>query len=162
MYCWCIKIRVSEHQYTFVLRIRYLGLTLRPVHLAYQPPANSTFLSEQTSHQQPANSTFLSEKPAPAISHQPNEQAVEGRRVPWLRRRTCPFANPNEIGYAYTPSTTTHQNSLMVNGTILIVGWSKIPSFGVRCHLSRLTSTPSILNIIYLTLCIPSLYVHLI
>jgi hypothetical protein len=57
--------------------------------LAYQPPASSTFLSEQTSHQQPTSSTFLSEqtstshqpaavlfsqnKPAPAINHQPNE-----------------------------------------------------------------------------------------
>jgi hypothetical protein len=35
---------------------------LRPVRLAYQPPANNTFLSEQTSHQQPTNSTFLSEQ----------------------------------------------------------------------------------------------------
>jgi hypothetical protein len=34
----------------------------RHVRLAYQPPANSTFLSEQTSHQQPASSTFLSEQ----------------------------------------------------------------------------------------------------
>jgi hypothetical protein len=34
----------------------------RPVRLAYQPPANSTFLSEQISHQQPTNSTFLSEQ----------------------------------------------------------------------------------------------------
>jgi magnesium-protoporphyrin O-methyltransferase len=33
----------------------------QPFHLAYQPPASSTFLSEQTSHQQPASSTFLSE-----------------------------------------------------------------------------------------------------
>jgi hypothetical protein len=33
-----------------------------PVRLAYQPPASSTFLSEQTSHQQPASSTFLSEQ----------------------------------------------------------------------------------------------------
>jgi hypothetical protein len=40
--------------------------------LAYQPPASSTFLSEQTSHQQPASSTFLSEQIS--ISHQPNEQ----------------------------------------------------------------------------------------
>jgi hypothetical protein len=43
---------------------------------AYQPPASSTFLSEQTSHQQSASSTFLSEQSALAISHQPNEQAV--------------------------------------------------------------------------------------
>jgi hypothetical protein len=35
---------------------------LQPVRLAYQPPASSTFLSEQTSHQQPASSTFLSEQ----------------------------------------------------------------------------------------------------
>jgi hypothetical protein len=39
--------------------------------LAYQPPASSTFLSEQTSQQQPANSTFLSEQTS--ISHQPSE-----------------------------------------------------------------------------------------
>jgi hypothetical protein len=30
---------------------------------------------------------------------------LEIRRVPWLRRRTCSLASPNEIGYAYTPST---------------------------------------------------------
>jgi hypothetical protein len=32
------------------------------VRLAYQPPASSTFLSQQTIHQQPASSTFLSEQ----------------------------------------------------------------------------------------------------
>jgi hypothetical protein len=37
--------------------------------LAYQPPANSTLLSQQTSHQQPASSTFLSEQTS--TSHQP-------------------------------------------------------------------------------------------
>jgi hypothetical protein len=37
--------------------------------LAYQPPASSTFLSEQISHQQPANNTFLSEQIS--TSHQP-------------------------------------------------------------------------------------------
>jgi hypothetical protein len=40
-----------------------------PVRLAYQPPANSTFLLEQTSHQQPASSTLLSEQTS--TSHQP-------------------------------------------------------------------------------------------
>jgi hypothetical protein len=45
----------------------------QPVRLAYQPPASSTFLSEQTSHQQPASSTFLSEQTS--TSHQPNEEA---------------------------------------------------------------------------------------
>jgi hypothetical protein len=48
----------------------------RPVRLDYQPPANNNFLSEQTSYQQSASSTFLSEqKSAPAINHQPNDQA---------------------------------------------------------------------------------------
>jgi hypothetical protein len=37
--------------------------------LAYQPPASSIFLSQQTSHQQPASSTLLSEQTS--ISHQP-------------------------------------------------------------------------------------------
>jgi hypothetical protein len=46
----------------------------RPVRLAYQPPASSTFLSQQTSHQQPANSTLLSEQIN--TSHQPTEQAA--------------------------------------------------------------------------------------
>jgi hypothetical protein len=40
-----------------------------PVRLAYQPPASSTFLSQQINHQQPANSTFLSEQTS--TSHQP-------------------------------------------------------------------------------------------
>jgi hypothetical protein len=37
--------------------------------LAYQPPASSTFLSQQTIHQQPASSTLLSEQTS--TSHQP-------------------------------------------------------------------------------------------
>jgi hypothetical protein len=39
------------------------------VRSAYQPPASSTFLSEQISHQQPANNTFLSQQIS--TSHQP-------------------------------------------------------------------------------------------
>jgi hypothetical protein len=42
---------------------------IRPVRLAYQPPANSIFLSEQTNQQQPASSAFLSEQTS--TSHQP-------------------------------------------------------------------------------------------
>jgi hypothetical protein len=49
-------------------------LQIHTVRLAYQPPASSTFLSEQTSHHQSANNTFLSEQIS--TSHQPNEQAV--------------------------------------------------------------------------------------
>jgi hypothetical protein len=45
----------------------------QPVRLVYQPPASSTFLSEQTSHQQPASSTLLSEQTS--TSHQPNKQS---------------------------------------------------------------------------------------
>jgi hypothetical protein len=53
--------------------------------LAYRPPDTSTFLSEQTSHQQPATSNqppvlFSENKPAPTISHQPNEQADMQKR----------------------------------------------------------------------------------
>jgi hypothetical protein len=47
----------------------FIYLSNQPVRSAYQPPASSTFLSEQTSHQQSANSTFLSEQTN--TSHQP-------------------------------------------------------------------------------------------
>jgi hypothetical protein len=40
-----------------------------PVRLAYQPPASSTFLSEQISHQQPVSGSFLSEQTS--TTHQP-------------------------------------------------------------------------------------------
>jgi hypothetical protein len=63
----------------------------RPVRLAYQPPASSTFLSKQISHQQPANSTFLSKQTStghqpPAnrtcyMSHTTHERAESGRDV---------------------------------------------------------------------------------
>jgi hypothetical protein len=46
-----------------------IELDCQPVRSAYQPPASSTFLSEQTSQQQPANSTFLSQQTS--TSHQP-------------------------------------------------------------------------------------------
>jgi hypothetical protein len=42
---------------------------LRPVRLAYQPTASSTFLSQQSSHQQSASSTFISEQIS--TSHRP-------------------------------------------------------------------------------------------
>jgi hypothetical protein len=50
----------------------------QPVRSAYQPPANSTFLSQQTSHQQPASSTLLSEQTS--TSHQPpaNRTGLQG------------------------------------------------------------------------------------
>jgi hypothetical protein len=44
--------------------------------LAYQPPASSNFVSQQTSHQQPASSTFFSKQTSTATSHQPTEQAA--------------------------------------------------------------------------------------
>jgi hypothetical protein len=56
-YCWVpdMTVQCKGHQ--------------QLVRLAYQPPAISTFLSEQTSHQQRASSTFLSEQTS--TSHQP-------------------------------------------------------------------------------------------
>jgi hypothetical protein len=54
---------------------RSLTQAMHPVRLAYQPPANSIFLSEQTNHQPAIHLSH--NKPAPAISHQPNEQANE-------------------------------------------------------------------------------------
>jgi hypothetical protein len=60
-------------------RTRFLIKTphARSVRLAYQPPASSTFLSEQTSHQQPASSTFLSAQTS--TGHQP-----PAKRTGWM------------------------------------------------------------------------------
>jgi hypothetical protein len=52
---------------------------------AYQPPANSTFLSEQTSHQQPATNTFLSKQ----TSHHPRKVNSARGRLERPRRLSC-------------------------------------------------------------------------
>jgi hypothetical protein len=44
--------------------------------LAYETPASRTFLSEQTSRRNQPTILFSQNKPAPGISHQPNEHAV--------------------------------------------------------------------------------------
>jgi hypothetical protein len=53
----------------FISLLQHATSRTRPFRLAYQPPASSTFLSEQTNHQQPASSTFFSEQIS--TSHQP-------------------------------------------------------------------------------------------
>jgi hypothetical protein len=65
--------RLFSFYFLFLKEDTRLDRESRPVRLAYQPLAISTFLSEQTSHQQSANSTFLLEQIS--TSHQPNEQA---------------------------------------------------------------------------------------
>jgi hypothetical protein len=54
----------------------------RPVRLAYQPLASSTFLSEQISHQQPVSSTLLSEQTS--TSHQSPANRT-GWKSKWFR-----------------------------------------------------------------------------
>jgi hypothetical protein len=60
--------KIAAIQFLFCFS-RFLNDAIQPVRSAYQPPASSTFLSEQTSHQQSANSTFLSQQIS--TSHQP-------------------------------------------------------------------------------------------
>jgi hypothetical protein len=63
--------------------------------LAYQPPASSTFLSEQTSHQQPASSTFLSEQTS--INHQPPaKRTAEGTST----RNPSDTLEPKQLDHA--------------------------------------------------------------
>jgi hypothetical protein len=56
------------------------------VRLSYQPPANNTFILEQTWHQQPANNTFLSKQIS--TNHKPNKQ-VERKK----KRNDPPYLN---------------------------------------------------------------------
>jgi hypothetical protein len=68
----------------------------RHVRLVYQPPASSTFLSEQISHQQPANSIFLSEQISTSHQHQPNKSSyiyswgVHERKIIWFLKEESP------------------------------------------------------------------------
>jgi hypothetical protein len=48
----------------------------RPVRLAYQPPASSIFSQNKPATSNQPAVLFSHNKPAPAISHQPTEQAV--------------------------------------------------------------------------------------
>jgi hypothetical protein len=71
---------VTHKNFLEVLRLALssLRMVLRPVHLAYQPPANSTFISEQTSNQ--PTTLFSQNKPAPAINqHQPSATSQTNR-----------------------------------------------------------------------------------
>jgi hypothetical protein len=56
-------------------------LDKHPVRLAYQPPANSTLLSEQTRHQQPARtsqqySSLRTNQHQPSATSQPNRLKI--------------------------------------------------------------------------------------
>jgi hypothetical protein len=70
--------------------------------LAYQPPANSTFLSEQTSHQQPARtsqqySSLRKNQHQPSATSQPNRLMVcrtqENDLLNYLLQDLYPCAN---------------------------------------------------------------------
>jgi hypothetical protein len=54
-----LKALLQTYAVSTVLKVNFSKSMMvpRPVRLAYQPPANSTFLSEQTSHQQPARTS---------------------------------------------------------------------------------------------------------
>jgi hypothetical protein len=58
-----------------VSRLHWIHM-LHPVRLAYQPPASSTFLSDKPATSNQPAILFSQNRPAPAISHQPTEQAA--------------------------------------------------------------------------------------
>jgi hypothetical protein len=73
------EIDLDKYLVSFFLVLGKNRSPSRPVRLAYQPPASSTFLSEQTSHQQSANSTLLSEQTS--TKHQPPAKRTGCRNV---------------------------------------------------------------------------------
>jgi hypothetical protein len=111
-YLWYMKqtamtrwhITLSSHAYS-------------PVRLAYQPPAISTFLSEQISHQQSANSTFLSEQIS--TSDQPRAARIRCN----LPHRTHPCLTSWEFQGASDIHRAFPDNHLEPRA--LSVGWSK-------------------------------------
>jgi hypothetical protein len=62
----------------------HFPVTTNPIRLAYQPPANSTFLSEQTSHQQPVRTSqqyysLRTNQHQPSATGQPNKLGCRGQ-----------------------------------------------------------------------------------
>jgi hypothetical protein len=59
-----MEVKIQSSSAIVMIEVFSLSLSniKRPVRLAYQPPASSTFLSQQTGHQQSASSIFLSEQ----------------------------------------------------------------------------------------------------
>jgi hypothetical protein len=70
----------------------------QPVRSAYQPPANSTFLSERTSHQQPAATSqqycsLRTNQHQPSATSQPNRLETQSNR--WIKVSTCHIFSHN-------------------------------------------------------------------
>jgi hypothetical protein len=93
----------------------------RPVRLAYQPPASSTFLSEQTSHQQPASSTFLSQQIS--TSHQPPAKRTGCRLVHPGRRSLGPCCPGGRRLKLASPRTQTRPTSAPSHRRV--AGWQR-------------------------------------
>jgi hypothetical protein len=76
--------------------------------LAYQPPASSTFLSQQTSHQQSASSTFLSEQistshqtPAKRTGYKLKRMGDKGSPTKQIWSFLCAPSKKLGAGYSY-------------------------------------------------------------
>jgi hypothetical protein len=71
------SLKLSPHDIATVPPVKLDLVHFRPVRLAYQPPASSTFLSQETSHQQPAAtsqqySSLRTNQHQPSATSQPN------------------------------------------------------------------------------------------
>jgi hypothetical protein len=113
--------------------VEQLHVILCAVRLAYQPPASSTFLSEQTSHHQPASSTFLSEQIS--TSHQPPAKrtgysSTRPHRAPSLC--ICGAGRPPAASFACPPP----RSSVWISGggpTMETGAWAVVPDMRLLC-----------------------------
>jgi hypothetical protein len=83
---WLIKMITIILSFFYIYQIVQAS-NQHPFRLGYQPPANSTFLSQQTSHQQQANITFLSEQIS--TIHQPPAKRTGCKSTHLRLHRTC-------------------------------------------------------------------------
>jgi hypothetical protein len=150
--------------------VRGAGRPSRPVRLAYQPPASSTFLSEQTSHQQPASRTFLSKQTS--TSHQPPAKRTgsldstsgrEGCRLPeWAARvRSCSALFIRNFGSAATVSIDAKHNHrvascsaqcsvwvicAVIHGVAGVVGFTNCFAWQQKCSSKSMTTPMPMLS----------------
>jgi hypothetical protein len=94
--------------YTFIPTVYVADIQL--VRSAYQPPASSTFLSNKPSTSNQSAVLFSQNKSAPAISHQPNEQADQVMKFlrllnSWLFTKKCCISYTSQQSILYIPDS---------------------------------------------------------
>jgi hypothetical protein len=123
----CAVLAASVFSYAHTRqRIAFLSAIATVFIVVRAPPANSTFLSEETNNSNQSVVLFSHNKPVSAISHQPNEQAGCFYLLPF-----CPSRSENVPIFKYEKIGSKGINKIH-STKILIIDGVSIPFYILR------------------------------